>query len=63
MRKNIEAERGRLMLTKSEMCKELNVTLKTYNNYINDGNIPSSVLERLREMTGKTIDYLLEENI
>ena len=30
-RVNIEAERGRLQMTKGEMCEALGVTLKTYN--------------------------------
>ena len=59
MRVNIEAERGRLQLTKNRMCQELGITLKTYNNYIKGAAIPSSVLESLRGLTGTTIDYLL----
>jgi DNA-binding XRE family transcriptional regulator len=58
-RNNIEAERGRLGLTKSEMCNALGVTTKTYNSYISGGSIPSRVLEILRSMTGKSLDYLL----
>ena len=59
MRNNIEAERGRLRLTKRSMCKELGITLKTYNSYINGAAIPSNVLEKLRLLTGQPIDYLL----
>ncbi len=59
MRKNIEAERGRLGKTKSEMSKALGVTLKTYNGYIEDKTIPSRVLVRLAELTGRSTDYLL----
>lgn len=58
-RVNIEAERGRLQMTKTDMCTELGVTLKTYNSYIRGSMIPSDVLEHLRELTGKPIDYLL----
>lgn len=58
-RVNIEAERGRLQMTKGDMCQVLNVTLKTYNAYINGSPIPSSVLEKLRALTGRSIDYLL----
>lgn len=58
-RVNIEAERGRLQMTKTDMCKALGVTLKTYNGYIRGAMIPSTVLERLKNMTGKTVDYLL----
>lgn len=59
MRTNIEAERGRLMMNKQDMCAALGVTLKTYASYINGGNIPSSILIRLKQLTGKSIDYLL----
>ena len=59
MRVNIEAERARLQLTKTEMCQKLGVTSKTYLSYIRGGAIPSTVLEQLKSMTGKTIDYLL----
>ena len=59
MRNNIEAERGRLGMTKGEMCKALGITAKTYNNYISGSPIPSSVLETLRKITGRSIDYLL----
>lgn len=59
MRNNIEAERGRLRMTKLKFSEELGVTTKTYNSYIDDGPIPSHILEKLREMTGRSIDYLL----
>lgn len=59
MRLNIEAERGRLQMSKVRLCSELGVTTKTYNSYINGAPIPSTVLEKLRTMTGKSIDYLL----
>lgn len=58
-RVNIEAERGRLQMTKTDICQELGVTLKTYNGYIRGAVIPSDILEHLRKMTGCSIDYLL----
>ena len=58
-RMNIEAERGRLGMTKEQMCAALGITGKTYNAYIRGRPIPSSILEKLREMTGKSVDYLL----
>jgi DNA-binding XRE family transcriptional regulator len=58
-RTNIEAERGRMQMTKGQMCDALGVTLKTYNGYIDGNPIPSTVLEKLRNMTGKSVDYLL----
>lgn len=59
MRVNIEAERGRLQLTKTEICNRLDITGKTYNGYIQGKAIPSTVLEKLKELTGKSVDYLL----
>lgn len=60
MRVNIEAERARLQKTKTEMSKELGVTYKTYASYINGTTpIPSDILEKLRAITGRSIDYLL----
>ena len=58
-RTNIEAERGRLQMTKKEMCTALGITDKTYLSYIRGGPIPSPILEKLRTMTGKSVDYLL----
>lgn len=58
-RVNIEAERGRLQMTKGQMCDALGVTLKTYNSYIRGAMIPSTVLETLHQITGRSIDYLL----
>lgn len=59
MRVNIEAERGRLRMTKKQMCEELNITSKTYDRYINDKPIPSDILEKLHFLTGRSTDYLL----
>lgn len=58
-RVNIEAERGRLQMSKGEMCAALGVTLKTYNGYIRGAAIPSTILEKLNSLTGCSVDYLL----
>ena len=58
-RVNIEAERARMQMTKEQMCAELGITNKTYLSYIRGGSIPSTVLVKLSEMTGKSTDYLL----
>ena len=58
-RMNIEAERARLGFTKAQMCEALGVTNKTYLKYIRGDTIPSGALEKLRELTGKSADYLL----
>lgn len=57
---NIEAERARLGMTKGEMCEALGVSPATYMSYIRGkSSIPSSALETLHELTGKSVDYLL----
>ena len=61
MRNNIEAERGRLGMTKGAMCEALGITSKTYNKYISGAPIPSNILESLQSLTGCSIDYLLFE--
>lgn len=58
-RVNIEAERGRLQMTKEAFSRDLGITPKTYNCYINGDPIPSTILEKLKEKTGRSIDYLL----
>lgn len=59
MRNNIEAERGRMRMTKGDFSSALGITTKTYNGYLNGANIPSNILEKLKEITGRSIDYLL----
>lgn len=61
MRVNIEAERGRLQMSKTQICRFLDITSKTYNGYIRGNSIPSTVLEKLKELTGKSVDYLLDQ--
>lgn len=60
IRVNIEAERGRLQLSKEGLSKELGITSKTYLSYIRGNTpIPSDVLERMSDLFGCTTDYLL----
>ncbi|MEG0898453.1 MAG: helix-turn-helix transcriptional regulator [Oscillospiraceae bacterium] len=59
----IEAERGRLLLSKKEFSDALGITAKTYNGYISGTPIPTSVLKKMSTITGKSIDYLLENEI
>ena len=56
---NIELERVRLQKTKEEFSEMLGITSKTYLGYIRGVSIPSKILVKLREITGKSIDYLL----
>lgn len=60
MRSNIEAERGRAGMSKAALCRELEITAKTYNRYINGGAIPSSKLLCMANLFDCSIDYLLD---
>ncbi len=59
MRNNIEAERGRNGLTKTELAKILEVSLPTYNGYIEGTSIPSAKLIMLADLFNVSCDYLL----
>lgn len=60
MKANIEAERGRLQLSKEAMSKELGITSKTYLSYVRGTTpIPSDVLIKMAKRFGCTTDYLL----
>ncbi|WP_173015678.1 MULTISPECIES: helix-turn-helix transcriptional regulator [unclassified Lactonifactor] len=62
MRLNIEAERARKRLTKEELAKTLDISVKTYYNWINgDTDIPGSALLKMAKLFGTSIEYLLEE--
>lgn len=61
MLNNIEAERVRYRLTKEELAKKLNVSVKTYYNWINEEtDAPMSKLAIMAKMFGTKIDYLIE---
>ena len=59
MRSNIEAERARNMLTKTELCKKLDITNKSYQKYIQGNAIPSDKLIKMAEIFNCSTDYLL----
>lgn len=59
---NIEAERGRLQLTKEEIAKQLGVTSKTYLGYTRGKAIPSNILIKMSQMFNCSVDYLLGLN-
>lgn len=59
MRNNIEAERGRLQMTKEELSKTLGITSKTYLSYVRGNPIPSTVLIKMSKIFDCTVDYLL----
>lgn len=63
MRLNIEAERARKQMTKTDMAKALNISPKTYQFYVNgDRAIPSDKLLEMADLFGCTTDYLLGRN-
>lgn len=56
---NIDAERARKGLTAEEMAEKMGVSRKTVYNWINNGRIPQSALEKMADLFGCSIDYLL----
>lgn len=59
MLNNIEAERGRMRLSKTSISEKLGITTKTYNGYINGTPIPHPMLIRMADLFNCRIDYLL----
>ncbi len=58
---SIEAERARYRLSKEELAKKLNVSVKTYYNWINEEtDVPSTKLVMMAHMFGTDVDYLLK---
>lgn len=61
--KNIEAERVRHGYTKEVIAQKLDVTTKTYLNWIRGTTeIPASILIKMKRMWDVSADYLLETN-
>ena len=57
---NIEAERGRLGLSKEDFAKKLGIATKTYYNWINGTNpIPSNILIKMSVLCNANTDYVL----
>lgn len=60
MLSSIEAERVRNGWTKEELAKKLNISIKTYYNWINEEtDVPSGALLRMSRIFGTDVDYLL----
>lgn len=59
MRMNIEAERSRRGLTKSQMSKAIGVSVNTYSSYLKGSAIPSDKLTMMADLFGVSCDYLL----
>lgn len=57
---NIEAERGRLQMTKIALAQTLGISQKTYMAYVREiSPIPSNVLLRMSNLFQCSVDYLL----
>ncbi len=61
MLNRIEAERVRFNLSREELAKKLNISVRTYYNWINEEtDIPGIKLVIMARMFGTDVDYLLE---
>ena len=59
---NIEAERVRKGMSKEELAEKLDISLKTYYNWLNGLTaIPSTALKKMSTIFGVEIGYLLIE--
>lgn len=58
---NIEAERARMGLSKTDIAEQLGVTRKTYYSWITTGNIPQTAIKKLVMFFGLSSEYLLGE--
>lgn len=56
---NVEAERGRLGLTKEQLAESLGITTTTYLKYIREENPSSRCLVNMSQLFGCSVDYLL----
>ena len=56
---NIEAERGRALMSKDAIAKHLGISTKTYNGYVRGVPVPHTVLIKMSSLFGCSIDYLL----
>jgi len=59
MYNNINVERARYKMTVDELCKKIGVSRKTYYNWQDSGDIPSSKLIAMSEVFKCSVDYLL----
>lgn len=58
---NIEAERSRRGLSKSEMSDKMGVSRRTYGRWITEqSDVPSSILIKMAKEFGVSVDYLLQ---
>lgn len=57
---NIAAERAKRRMSVDALAENLGVTRKTIYNWESAGKIPQAALEKMADLFGCTIDYLLE---
>ena len=57
---NIAAERAKRKMSLDAMAEKLGVTRKTVYNWETSGHIPQKAVEKMAELFGCSIDYLLE---
>ena len=63
MRMNLEAERARAGITRTELAKRIGVSLNTYSEYVKGAPMPSTKLCMLADMFNVTTDYILGRNV
>lgn len=56
---NIDAERVRKGMSNDNLAEQLGVSRKTLYNWMDKGNIPTSVLIQMADTFDCSIDYLL----
>ena len=56
---HIEAERGRRQMSQEALSEELNITSRTYRNYLATGVLPSDKLIHMARLFECSTDYLL----
>ena len=59
--RNIEAERAKQDLTREQFANKIGMTRQSLRKKINGGAFTSSELIILAKVTGRSIDYLLQE--
>lgn len=60
---NIAAERAKREMTLEQLASALGVTRKTIYNWEQNGRIPQTALEKMSEIFGCSIDYLLSHPV
>lgn len=60
VRKTLAAELDQLSMTKAEICEALQISPKTLDGCLAGRSIPSKTLIALRDLTGKTVQFLLD---